>query len=201
MYCSASPTGEKGFDLLIIDEASQLKPEESLGALARAGQAVIVDETKQLPPTAFFERVSVEDDGEKDERRIADDAESIMEIAQKHLRDPAMLSWHYRSRHEALIAWSNEEFYGNELVVFPSAHGRDPRYGIGWHYLSGASCKAGKNEVEANAVVDAAIAHLGSHQFDRWHSGDARQAGRIDRGTVGSSRRRGAPRLDRPAGA
>ena len=150
------------FDLLIIDEASQLKPEESLGALARAEQAVIVGDTKQLPPTAFFERVAIEEDDDEEERGTADDAESIMEIAQKHLRDPSLLRWHYRSRHESLIAWSNAEFYGDELIVFPSAHGTDPRFGVGWRYLPTATCKAGKNESEAAAVVDAAIEHLSS---------------------------------------
>jgi very-short-patch-repair endonuclease len=156
------PPGAIEFDLLIIDEASQLKPEESLGALARAQQAVIVGDTKQLPPTAFFERVSIDDELDEDERGIADDAESVMEIAQKQLRDAAMLRWHYRSRHDALIAWSNAEFYDDELIVFPSAHGSDPRFGVGWRYLATATCKAGKNEVEASAVVDAAIAHLAS---------------------------------------
>lgn len=152
--------GGIGFDLLVVDEASQLKPEESLGALARADQAVIVGDTKQLPPTAFFERISVDDELDEDERGLADDAESIMEIAQKQLRGPAMLRWHYRSRHEALIAWSNAEFYDDELVVFPASHGRDPRYGIGWHHHGVGVFKAGRNEVEASAVVDAVIAHL-----------------------------------------
>ena len=126
-YRPASAPGTIQFDLLIIDEASQLKPEESLGALARAEQAVIVGDTKQLPPTAFFERVAIDEDDDEEERGTADDAESIMEIAQKHLRDASLLQWHYRSRHEALIAWSNTEFYDNELIVFPSAHGADPR--------------------------------------------------------------------------
>lgn len=154
------PPGAISFDLLIVDEASQLRPEESVGTLARAEQAVIVGDTKQLPPTSFFDRVALGDDGDDGDEGVADSAESIMEIARQRLRDAAILRWHYRSRHEALIAWSNAEFYGDELIVFPSAHGKDPRFGIGWHHLPKATCRAGKNEVEANAVVDAVIAHL-----------------------------------------
>lgn len=152
------PPGGLEFDLLIIDEASQLKPEESLGALVRARQAVIVGDTKQLPPTSFFDRVAAEDEEDEDEG-TSDSAQSIMEIA-RFRGDPAMLRWHYRSRHESLIAFSNAEFYGDELIVFPSAHGKDERYGIRFHLVEGATYRGSRNEAEAERIVQAVIAHL-----------------------------------------
>jgi very-short-patch-repair endonuclease len=155
------PPDSLGFDLLIIDEASQLKPEESVGALARARQAVIVGDTRQLPPTSFFDRVTSEEDDE-DAALSGDGVESIMEIAEHRLEKPETLRWHYRSRHESLIAWSNSEFYADELIVFPSAHGEDNRFGIGWHYTADGTFRAGKNDAEAKAVVRAVIAHLES---------------------------------------
>jgi very-short-patch-repair endonuclease/RecA/RadA recombinase len=108
----------KPFDLLVIDEASQMRPEDALGAMLRAKQIVIVGDAKQLPPTSFFARAADEpDDGEEDEV----DDESILERCQKAFRQIRRLKWHYRSRCESLIRFSNENFYDNGLVTFPAA--------------------------------------------------------------------------------
>ncbi|HKJ84887.1 MAG TPA: AAA domain-containing protein [Spirochaetia bacterium] len=106
------------FDLLVIDEASQMKPEDAVGALARVDQAVIVGDPMQLPPTSFFERLDP-DDEEIDEEEIVDN-ESILDAALMALPERRELLWHYRSRHESLIAFSNMQFYDSRLIVFPS---------------------------------------------------------------------------------
>lgn len=144
------------FDILVVDEASQLTQEEAVGALARANQAVIVGDSKQLPPTYFFKRIGDDSDDEQEERAGI----SIMErIKQQNVPSP-MLKWHYRSQHESLVMFSNVAFYNGELVVFPSAHGKDPRYGVAWHYIEGGTFIGRKNEREADAIVSRILEHL-----------------------------------------
>ncbi|MBV8095977.1 MAG: DUF559 domain-containing protein, partial [Acetobacteraceae bacterium] len=117
------------FDFVIMDEASQIKPEDAIGALLRGRQAVIVGDPKQLPPTNFFERAL--NDAEDDELANGDanqlpagnrvQSESVLNLAMQAFRPARRLRWHYRSQHESLIAFSNREFYENDLVVFPAA--------------------------------------------------------------------------------
>ncbi len=147
---SLDPAGLK-FDLLVIDEASQLRPQEAIGAIARAKQIVIVGDPKQLPPTSFFESAA----GEQTE----EDEESILDQAMKQISPPRRLKWHYRSRHQSLIAFSNRQFYDNELVVFPS-----PDYAVGHSGLhavrvEGGVYAASMNQVEARRVIEAAVKH------------------------------------------
>jgi len=105
------------FDYIIFDEASQIPTHMAVGALARGKEAIIVGDAKQLPPTEFF---TVNNNEEEYEDEDLDEMESILDECQK-LRIPGTrLLWHYRSRHESLIAFSNKEFYGNELQTFPS---------------------------------------------------------------------------------
>jgi hypothetical protein len=98
------PSGLK-FDLVVIDEASQMRPEEALGAIARGGQAVVVGDPMQLPPTSFFDRVDRVIDDEIDEEEIVDN-ESILDLALAEFRPARTLRWHYRSRHESLTGIS-----------------------------------------------------------------------------------------------
>lgn len=152
--------GTLKFDLVIMDEASQMRPEDAIGALARGGQAVIVGDTKQLPPTSFFDRIAdnaADDDDE--EMTLAEDAKSILELAEA-IFTPRMLRWHYRSRHESLIAFSNKQFYKNDLIVFPSPSGQGGRFGLGWNYLDQGATTTGVNPVEARAVAKAAAEAL-----------------------------------------
>ena len=110
------------FDVLIIDEASQMKPEFALGMIARAKQVVVVGDRKQLPPTnSRFERRALLDE-EFDEGQLElEDNESILELADKVLDGRSCsLGWHYRSRHQSLINFSNYHFYDNKLTVFAS---------------------------------------------------------------------------------
>jgi very-short-patch-repair endonuclease len=158
--------GTLKFDLVIMDEASQMRPEDAIGALARGGQAVIVGDTKQLPPTSFFDRIADGSaDEDDDEATLAEDAKSILELSEA-IFTPRMLRWHYRSRHESLIAFSNKHFYKNDLIVFPSPSGQDGRFGIGWNYLGDGAATGGVNPVEARAVAKAA-AHALLHNRRR----------------------------------
>jgi superfamily I DNA and/or RNA helicase len=141
------------FDIVIIDEASQMTPEQSISALMRAKQAVIVGDTNQLPPTNFFRsnfgQVGSDDEEEDDE--IIE--ESILELANSSFRPKHRLLWHYRSRHEALIAFSNHYIYDNELVIFPSPGGPRKKMGVDLIRVDGIYSK-GLNPSEASRVVD-----------------------------------------------
>lgn len=148
-----SPTSIK-FDLVVIDEASQMCPEDALGAIARSGQIVVVGDPQQLPPTAFFQKqLSESSDDYEEEDKL--DNESILDMAYSRYFPPRELLWHYRSRHESLIAFSNLKFYNKRLIVFPSPESISDRFGVSNRYIGGiynASC----NVDEAKAVVDAA---------------------------------------------
>ena len=151
------PTNEElQFDVVIFDEASQVKPEDALGAFMRGKTAVVMGDTQQLPPTSFFDQMS---DAESDEEL---DMESILHLCK--LSFPVkMLKWHYRSRHESLITVSNREFYDNDLLVYPSPSHSDPELGLKFHYnpntqyLRGASSK---NPLEADDVVEEIFNHF-----------------------------------------
>ncbi len=157
------PPNAVEFDLLIIDEASQMKPEDALGALARCKQCVIVGDSKQLPPSSFFDRL-VGDDG-TDEGDDIGGIESILDAAASPIggvRGGRMLGWHYRSRHESLIAFSNKEFYDSALHVFPSPASAGPAIGLVDHYVqNGTYARSGsrKNLIEAEAVARAVMDH------------------------------------------
>ena len=111
------PRRELNFDLCIIDEASQMPPEDAIGALARSGQAIVVGDTNQLPPTNFFQKIADDEEADEDESVLD---ESILEMANAAFRPARRLRWHYRSRHSALIKFSNHLVYNDDLIVFPS---------------------------------------------------------------------------------
>ena len=116
------PANHQLFDVVIFDEASQIPPAEAIGSLARAPQAVIAGDTRQLPPTSFFGReAAIEDDGDPDDVvALTGDIESLLDAADALLRDN-MLQWHYRSRDDRLIAFCNHHIYGGSLTAFPGA--------------------------------------------------------------------------------
>lgn len=150
-----SPPEAMAFDLLVIDEASQMRPEDALGALARADQVVVVGDPRQLPPTSFFDRV--EDVGS--EEAPDDGAESLLDLAIATFHPTRRLRWHYRSRHPALIAFSNRRFYDDDLIVFPAAVDRDPDLGVHRLKVEGRYGN-GVNPDEARAVARAAIERM-----------------------------------------
>ena len=153
--------GQLKFDLVVMDEASQLKPEDAIGALARGGQVVIVGDPKQLPPTSFFQRVSLDDEDKTDEDRTAvEEGESILDVASTLFQPVRRLRWHYRSRHHSLIAFSNEEFYQRDLIIFPSAYHDDPSLGVKHHFINDGVYENSRNPREAAVVVDAVLDHM-----------------------------------------
>jgi len=153
--------GELAFDLVVMDEASQLKPEDAIGAIARGGQIVIVGDPKQLPPTNFFQRVTIdsEDDEDEDSRAVVEEGESILDVASTLYQPVRRLRWHYRSRHHSLIAFSNNEFYQGDLVIFPSAYHEDANLGVKYHAVPGVF-ENRRNPREAELIVDAVLKHM-----------------------------------------
>lgn len=143
--------GDAEFDLLVVDEASQMTPENAMGAISRARQVVIVGDTKQLPPTSFFQKML--DDSETDQD-LVEDSESVLEMANNTFAPPRQLSWHYRSRHPGLIAFSNRWMYDNRLTVFPRATEDDTKFGVSLVEVDGLYI-ARRNIAEAKAVVQA----------------------------------------------
>ncbi|WP_170134849.1 DUF4011 domain-containing protein [Acuticoccus kandeliae] len=147
------------FDLVVFDEASQLKPEQALGALARARRAVIVGDTNQLPPTDFFNRIGADDEGAGDDDEDIAETASILESA-TNTAPSEMLRWHYRSRDPRLIQFSNERFYDGRLVLFPAAHEASDDLGLRLHYLPHARYHRSTNPDEAKAIAAAVVDHL-----------------------------------------
>lgn len=154
--------GQLKFDLVVMDEASQLKPEDAIGAIARAGQIVIVGDPKQLPPTNFFQRVASDDEEEASEelRTAVEEGESILDVASTLFQPVRRLRWHYRSRHHSLIAFSNNEFYQGDLIIFPSAFHDDPTLGVKHNFVAEGVFDNGRNAPEAAAVVEAVLEHM-----------------------------------------
>lgn len=153
--------GALKFDLVVMDEASQLRPEEALGAVARGSQLVVVGDPKQLPPTSFFDRmIDSGDDEDEDEVPAAiSGMESILDICQQLFTPVRSLRWHYRSQHESLIAFSNHHFYKN-LIVFPSPYAKNQGLGVKYRYVKGGSYKDRQNVLEAQRLVDAVLEHM-----------------------------------------
>lgn len=155
--------GKLHFDIVVMDEASQLRPEEAIGAIARGTQLVVVGDPKQLPPTSFFSRMSAaEDDGGEDGMGplATTEAESILDVCISHFQPVRTLRWHYRSRHESLIAFSNHHFYRGNLVVFPSPYPKSKALGLRYQYVQDGVYEHQMNQVEARRVVDAAVEHI-----------------------------------------
>jgi very-short-patch-repair endonuclease len=146
------------FDLVIFDEASQVRPVEALGAILRGKQLVVVGDAKQLPPTSFFDTLN---DNIEDEENVTADVQSILGMCDTQGAPQRMLRWHYRSRHESLITLSNHEFYDNKLVVFPSP-GSKQRMGLAFHHLADTAYDRGQtrtNPKEAEFVAKCVMEH------------------------------------------
>ena len=152
--------GAISFDLVVMDEASQLKPEEAIGAIARGAQLVVVGDPKQLPPTSFFSRMSAAPDDVQ--QYTTTDAESILDVCACHFRPPRALRWHYRSQHHSLIAFSNRNFYRGNLIIFPSPYHQNSQLGIHATYLADAVYDNQMNVREAQRVTDAVAQHIKS---------------------------------------
>jgi len=153
--------GALTFDLVVFDEASQVKPEDALGSIARGSQLVVVGDPKQLPPTTFFSRMLGSDDDDEGYTEDITDYESILDKCSVSCNS-RRLKMHYRSRHESLIQFSNHEFYDDSLVLFPSPDNSKDECGVRFNYVPGGIYDRGrsrKNGVEAEAVARAVMKH------------------------------------------
>ena len=148
--------GQIEFDLVVMDEASQIKPQNALGAIARGSQLVVVGDPKQLPPTSFFDRVI--DDVEEDPTAI-EESESILD-AILPMFPVRRLRWHYRSQHESLVAFSNHSFYDSSLVLFPSPYKETDSYGIKYSRVRRGCFVNRRNMEEAKIVSEAVREHF-----------------------------------------
>lgn len=163
--------GTISFDLVIFDEASQVRPVDAFGAILRGKQLVVVGDTKQLPPTSFFDKMVMEestDDDDDDSYSATADMPSILSMCNAQRAPERMLRWHYRSRHESLISVSNYEFYDSRLVIFPSP-GEVNNLGLVLHHLPNTSYDRGgarTNKLEAEAIAAAVIFHA-THYKDK----------------------------------
>lgn len=168
------PPESAKFDLLIIDEASQVRPEEALGAIARCRQIVVVGDQKQLPPTSFFDRMSGSDETDEDETdeirtALATEMESVLTLCDARGLKSAMLEWHYRSRDPSLIAVNNAEFYESRLILPPSPLQNEPEYGLSFRRVPGSYSsrsrgggRPGTNRIEAEEIAKEVALHARS---------------------------------------
>ena len=156
---------EMKFDLVLFDEASQLVPEDAIGAIYRGKTLVVAGDNKQLPPTSFFQKNLI-DDVDWDELTADDDIEVFDSILDECLGiglPVKTLRWHYRSKHESLIAFSNHRFYDDALVTFPAAKAETDSLGVKLvHVPDGVYDRGGKrdNLKEAEKVADLVFEHF-----------------------------------------
>ena len=159
------PANSKAFDVVIFDEASQITVPDAVGAVARAKQAIVVGDPKQLSPSSFFARKSSGDDEYSDD--FEEDMESILDECLAANIPCMNLNWHYRSRCESLITFSNHKYYDGKLVTFPN---NDTR-GMSVHYHPIDSIyKEGQNRInrgEAEAIVEDIVTKLRQPKFNK----------------------------------
>lgn len=144
------PVDQPPFDLVIFDEASQITVWDAIGAIARGKQTVVVGDPKQLPPTSFFSSGQSEEDEDDEEEQ---DLESILDEMLGSNLPVINLSWHYRSRHESLITFSNQRYYDGGLVTFPSPVTTDTA--VSMQHVQGSYERGATqtNRAEAEAIV------------------------------------------------
>jgi len=146
------PPHHEKFDILIMDEASQVKPEDAIGVLARAKQVVVVGDSNQLPPTGFFDTLGGDSDSE-DETTI-ENSESILDVCKPLFQPIRRLRWHYRSQHQSLISFSNSHFYDDDLIIFPSPTAHSDIAGVKHVYVADGIYTSQSNPIEAKRVVE-----------------------------------------------
>ena len=153
------PAKSDFFDIVVFDEASQIRVADAVGAMGRAKSVVVVGDSKQMPPTSFAETNAVSDDEVESTVEAVVDEESILTECVQALVPQQWLSWHYRSQDEALIAFSNLQYYQGKLASFPAPLLPEAGHGISLVRVDGHFERAGKgktlrtNRVEAERIV------------------------------------------------
>ncbi len=141
------------FDVVVFDEASQIFPQDAIGAIYRANQLIVVGDSKQMPPSNFF-NATIETKNSDEETSDIADFESILDLCSATMQQ-LRLRWHYRSRYEQLITFSNKNFYDNDLITFPSSKTDAPGIGIDYYHVDGVfDRKNHRNRKEAEFIVD-----------------------------------------------
>ncbi|MCC7389125.1 MAG: DUF4011 domain-containing protein [Phycisphaerales bacterium] len=151
------------FDLVVFDEASQIPVWDAIGSVARGADVIVVGDSKQMPPTNFFTTVEGGEDDSVSAPAGEDELESILQECNASGVPSLRLKWHYRSRHESLIAFSNHHYYGDDLHTFPSPVQQSPELGVSFQLVEGAEYDRGgtrTNRVEAGAVVAEVLRRL-----------------------------------------
>lgn len=147
------------FDLVIFDEASQIPTSEAIGAIARAKTVIIAGDQEQMPPTNFFMANGGHSYDGTIQSSVTEDLESLLDDAIALGLPRKRLTWHYRSKHEALIAFSNHKFYENNLLTFPSPV--NEKASVSSVFVDGKyEIKRGVNRKEAAAIVDEVLRRL-----------------------------------------
>ncbi|MFC8368428.1 DUF3320 domain-containing protein [Streptomyces sp. NPDC057239] len=151
------------FDVVIFDEASQVLPQDAVNAIYRGDALIVAGDPRQLPPTSFFSAGGDSDDDDEWDEEAPDSFESILDACKASgvLRELS-LRWHYRSRHENLIAFSNHEFYEDSMVVFPGAVTDGHDVGVAFYKADGVYDRSNKrdNAREAQLVAERVIHHF-----------------------------------------
>ncbi|MEO7311736.1 MAG: DUF3320 domain-containing protein [Chitinophagaceae bacterium] len=148
------------FDLVIFDEASQMPTCEAVGAMARGKNLIVVGDPRQMPPTNFFSTNNFDEENAEQE-----DLESILDDCLALSMPSRYLSWHYRSKHESLIAFSNAKYYDNKLFTFPSPDDIASKVSfipVEGHYDRG---KTKQNVAEASAIISEITRRLSDPQL------------------------------------
>lgn len=148
------------FDVVIFDEASQVLPQDAINCIYRASSLIVAGDQKQLPPTNFF--ALTEDEEDEYDEEAPDSFESLLDMCKGVGILPSLpLRWHYRNRHESLIAFSNSEFYDDKLVSFPSAWDTDDDFGVAFTKVDGVYDRGNSrtNVIEARAVAERVLHH------------------------------------------
>ena len=146
------------FDVVIFDEASQIFPQDAVGAIYRGKQLIVVGDSMQMPPSNFFS--STADADAEDESEDLTDFESILDLCATAFPQ-RRLKWHYRSRFEQLISFSNQHFYDDDLVTFPSSKTDKLGIGVDFVHVDGVFDRKTKtNRAEAEKIVDMVFEHI-----------------------------------------
>jgi very-short-patch-repair endonuclease len=154
------------FDVVIFDEASQVRPFDAIGAIYRGSQLIVAGDQRQMPPSTYFDRIVRDEEGSDPDENgdVFGDVDSILELCEAMGLRPKQLRWHYRSRRESLIAFSNYHFYDDRLITFPSIHDGDGRPAVTHHFVANGrwlgGSQGGENPVEARTVRDLILQHI-----------------------------------------
>ena len=160
-YFSSNP--DVKFDMVIFDEASQVKPETAITSVMRAKQLIVAGDSKQMPPTNFFDVTADDEEFEEEESETVEDLESVLDELSVTLPQ-IYLKWHYRSKDESLIEFSNRKFYEKKLYTFPSVYLNNENLGVDFVYVENGVWQSRDGNVpEAERVATLVFEHIKNH--------------------------------------